>query len=376
MNGINKIVEDIYTAALDPGAWPQAMRSLQRRFGATSVGLYCADMESGGVTKVHLRDIDPDYVDCYVDHYLKDNPWCVVPPLQAPGRVRTDTSLDEHYARPGYYRSTDLFNEWMKPQNFIFTLGVNLAVERKLQTKLFVYRAERSGPFSRREIAQFERLARHMSRAVQIARRLAVDEAQGGIWLDVIDRLKFGVVLLDENARVVQLNRFADELLSRRDGLSLSQRALVTTHRGDMTKLVETIRAALEVTADSAQTRTATARRASGCRPLSVTAFPLPRRTPHVFGWPRVVAAVVVTDPELDPVVPEDELRRRYSLTAAEARLAQSLTRGTGMRDAAEKAGLSYETARWYLKSTFQKTGTTRQADLVRLLLSDPLLVG
>jgi DNA-binding CsgD family transcriptional regulator len=374
MNGFNQIVEDIYSAALDASAWPQAMRSLQRRFGGTSAGLYCADIQSGDVTLVHLRDIDPDYVDCYVDRYLKANPWSAVPQLQAPGRVRTDTSLDEHYARPGYYRSTDFFIEWMKPQSFIYTLGVNLAAERTLHTKLFLYRDERSGPFSRREVAQFARLSRHMSQAVQIARRLAVGKAQSGIWLDVIDRLKFGVVLLDDNARVVQLNRFADDLLSRRDGLALSQRALVTTHCGDMKKLVETIRSALEAS-ESAESRTATARRANGSRPLSVTAFPLPRN-PHPFGWPQAVAAVIVTDPELDPVVPEDELRRRYSLTAAEARLAQNLARGTGMRDAAEKAGLSYETARWYLKSTFQKTGTTRQADLVRLLLSDQLLVG
>lgn len=42
---------------------------------------------------------------------------------------------------------------------------------------------------------------------------------------------------------------------------------------------------------------------------------------------------------------------------------------------AAASAGLSYETARWYLKSIFQKTGTRRQAELIRTLVSEQVAV-
>ncbi len=73
--------------------------------------------------------------------------------------------------------------------------------------------------------------------------------------------------------------------------------------------------------------------------------------------------------------VPTDALRARYSFSATEARLAQSLSRGVPLREAADTAGLTYETARWHLKGIFQKTGTARQTDLVRLLLADYWLV-
>ena len=44
------------------------------------------------------------------------------------------------------------------------------------------------------------------------------------------------------------------------------------------------------------------------------------------------------------------------------------------LREAAEINGVTYETARWHLKNIFQKTGTVRQSELIRLLLSEQAL--
>jgi DNA-binding CsgD family transcriptional regulator len=63
-------------------------------------------------------------------------------------------------------------------------------------------------------------------------------------------------------------------------------------------------------------------------------------------------------------------LRDAYGLTASEARLARLLAEGLSLRRSAAEAGLTYETARSYVKILFQKTGTHRQADLVAQLLA------
>src|SRR5690606_13264720 len=101
--------------------------------------LYVADFAARRVEMLSVQGIDPSYVKSYVDDHLCDNPWSI-DAMQAVGRIRTDTSLDDHHRRPGYYRSTALFNDWMKPQDFIYTLGVNLSAEPTRQTKLFLYR--------------------------------------------------------------------------------------------------------------------------------------------------------------------------------------------------------------------------------------------
>ena len=60
-----------------------------------------------------------------------------------------------------------------------------------------------------------------------------------------------------------------------------------------------------------------------------------------------------------------DFLEDRFELTPAQARLVVHLTAGHSLRSTANKLGVKYESARTYLKSIFQKTGTHRQAELV-----------
>lgn len=64
-------------------------------------------------------------------------------------------------------------------------------------------------------------------------------------------------------------------------------------------------------------------------------------------------------------------IRQRYGLTPAETRLALALVAESSLRRAAEAAGMTYETARWYMKILFQKTATGRQAALVARLVRD-----
>ncbi|KTR07611.1 hypothetical protein NS365_03330 [Aureimonas ureilytica] len=60
----------------------------------------------------------------------------------------------------------------------------------------------------------------------------------------------------------------------------------------------------------------------------------------------------------------------RYQLTMAELRLVIVLQEGRGLKAAARRIGVGYETVRTQVKSVFIKTGTKRQADVVTLLAS------
>lgn len=60
--------------------------------------------------------------------------------------------------------------------------------------------------------------------------------------------------------------------------------------------------------------------------------------------------------------------QRNFGLTTSESRLVAKLLQGLTITDAARELGLTTSTARWHLKNIFVKTGSRRQADLLRLL--------
>jgi DNA-binding CsgD family transcriptional regulator len=59
-----------------------------------------------------------------------------------------------------------------------------------------------------------------------------------------------------------------------------------------------------------------------------------------------------------------------FALSATEAALALHLAGGRTLTEAALALNLSEQTARTYSKHIFAKTGTHRQAELVRLILT------
>ena len=77
---------------------------------------------------------------------------------------------------------------------------------------------------------------------------------------------------------------------------------------------------------------------------------------------------VCVTDPGTISVT-DAYLRDESGLTAAEARVARLLVDGKTLRHAAAELDVSYSTVRNQLMRIFEKTGATRQAELVAMLL-------
>jgi DNA-binding CsgD family transcriptional regulator len=61
-----------------------------------------------------------------------------------------------------------------------------------------------------------------------------------------------------------------------------------------------------------------------------------------------------------------------YGLSRAEGRVVALLASGQRLDLVAENLGVTYDTVRKHLKQVFSKTGTDRQAELVRMLVTGP----
>lgn len=100
----------------------------------------------------------------------------------------------------------------------------------------------------------------------------------------------------------------------------------------------------------------------------------LPRSEAHRMGFPAKVAAVLL----LTDMGENDGLRSfsaTYGLTRREAVLAGAIYETGNLRAAASDMGISYQSARTYLKRVFEKTNCRSQAELVSKLAHTPLAV-
>ena len=93
---------------------------------------------------------------------------------------------------------------------------------------------------------------------------------------------------------------------------------------------------------------------------------------PH-SGDPTAADAVVVlyvSDLEHGVLRRREALRELYGLTEAETQLVELLCQGSSLDEAAGARGVTMNTARSQLKQVFAKTHTSRQSELVRLVIS------
>ncbi len=90
----------------------------------------------------------------------------------------------------------------------------------------------------------------------------------------------------------------------------------------------------------------------------------------------RPACAVIIRDPDRRSQTSDEVVRKLFDLTPAEAALALALADGLTLEESADELGMTKNTARAHLRAIFSKTGATRQANLVRTLLSSAISLG
>jgi PAS domain-containing protein len=184
--------------------------------------------------------------------------------------------------------------------------------------------------------------------------------------LAVLDGLPFGVIVVDGEGVVLLVSRRAEQILSQLEGLVTYGGRLAASRPADTARLRKMIARTWRL-ADGPGSPASDAlqlARPSGKTPLVIRIVPLK---------PNIAAlAVLVSDPETRARVDQSLLHQLYRLTRTEAQLVIALAQGERLEAAAQGVGVTLGTGRTYLKRVFLKMGVSRQADLMRLVLSGP----
>lgn len=204
--------------------------------------------------------------------------------------------------------------------------------------------------------------------------RRAVTQTAAG----VLDRLPMGVMILDARGHVLITNSKARQIIAAGDGLVVDPGS--GNFRAESAEETKALLALVKRTIQGAigpeEGCALTISRPSLKQPLCVMVTPLGARGQvQGDGQRRGGVAIFLSDPEDGIDIEEDVLRDLYGMTRVESRLALGLVRGKQLDELARETRVSVHTVRSQLKQIFRKTGTNRQAEVVKLLLTGPAAI-
>jgi DNA-binding CsgD family transcriptional regulator/PAS domain-containing protein len=361
------LVDRIYSAAEAPLLWPEALeRIADATDSAVSLLYRNMDAQEGGVD-VAAR-VTPDAAAGYQQYFHRLDPWGNSPRTAAlvrPGAVMDGDELVER----SELQTTEYYNDFARPHGLTRVLVGVIATHGPFASVISLIRGDEADAHGTAERKLLGALMPHLSRAVEIHRRLLPLSVLDGAAVDALDCLSSGIILLDEHGRTIFVNRAAERVLRLRDGLLVEHGCLGAALPHER----EALRALI---AQAAHTSGGESLRGGGAlavsrpsmrRPYNVLVAPLGRRHASAFG-PEAAIAVFVADPDDRAQGEVGALVHLFRLTPAEARLAAAVATGAPLAEVADLLGIGRETARTQLRSVFAKTGTTRQAELVRII--------
>jgi DNA-binding CsgD family transcriptional regulator/PAS domain-containing protein len=367
--GLEFVVSRVYDAVSEQQRWEHAMKAAERLFVADAVLLLYSNLSAGGLEVIAAAGFDREALEGYVADALDENE-LIRESMDGPAGIVVSSAATSWRRQ---FRSTRLYRRLLAPSDLFHIAGAAALNTAKVYASLWMARSDRSPDFSVHNLRAFRELLPHVARAMTVHHRVRHAELEARMAAGALDRVAVGVVLLDVRGAPVMVNREANRIIGLSDGFALIDDGPVAAISGETRALRELIsQVGCDVSPMEGEKRAGGAAirltRPSGRSDYHVVVMPLP--TASEPGTARgAVAVVFITDPE-ETQSPVDSLfGDLYSLTRAETRLVSRLLEGGGLTAASEKLGLSRNTVHSQLASIFQKTGTRRQSELLRLLL-------
>ena len=357
----SRLVSGIYAAAVTPQHWEPALDDISRTLDATIGTLIeCAN----GVWSIQATTAPAEVGKAYAEHYCHLDYVLAAIEKGPSGAIRSGTELIAPRT------NTEFFNDWMRPNEIEDGLFVGFTGGKRLSC-LIVASPRRSESFDTPErVKLIGELVGHMRQAVRTQDKFAALADRAVELAGALEVVRHGVVIVADEHLVINLNSAAEAIVRAEDGLCVRSGRIAATSTRAEHELHCAITNALGVEPSVVRTgQSLTCIRPSGKRPYVVHVLPsyrcdadAPGRTP--------MALVLIIDPDDEPEPGLALVRRLYRLTEAEAQVALRVMHGANLKQVAEELSISHATVRTHLQHVFDKTGTHRQAELVRLLLA------
>jgi DNA-binding CsgD family transcriptional regulator len=356
------LIAVIYDASVEPSGWKEVIKRVAEATksisGALGIRLHAAEHA------LAQHNIDPVYVNAFVQFWYKDDGLSPLIASLAPGELRAGT----HITHADSFRASAFFNEFLRPQGVASLVCVGLLRTPRALEYLALQRSPAAICMEPEQWKLLETLAPHLKRAAAIQDLLARTAATTHSLGAVVAASGFAVFLLTGDCRVVFANAKAEDLVRRGLGLRYERGQLAAANPALTHRLHALAREAVRpALAEGDIGGTIEFSCGENHPKLLPHVFPLAaHRAASIFDFDRPAVAVLVVDPTADFGAQIQHFGARFGLTPAETRMLGEIIGGEGLQAAAQRLKISPATARSHADRIFAKTEIHRQAELIR----------
>lgn len=366
------LVGAIYDAAIDASSWPHVLVQIRDFVEGEEATLFWKNLaRHGGSTFFDTGRMDRRYIQLYFDKYIRLDPSTT---------VHFFAEIDEpvsqvDFADTDEFRQSQFYKEWVQPQGFVDFITTAIDKSSTSVAMLGVFRHERHGLVCDETRRRMRSIAPHVRRAVLIGRMVDLKVAEASRLADAVDGLAAGMLLLDESAEIMHANGSAEALLAEHDIIHAQSGRLVVRDALASQELAAVLSGSASGDGAVGARGIAIAMLAPGGSRYVGHVLPLvagKRRSASVNY--AATAALFIRKAELDVASAPEIIAKAFKLTPAELRVLLAIVKVGGAPEVAAALGVSEPTVKTHLQRVYAKTGTARQADLVKLMaqFADP----
>jgi DNA-binding CsgD family transcriptional regulator/PAS domain-containing protein len=365
---LSGLLDLLYAGVGESDGWHRFLEELTEVAHASMAVLLFFDQTQARYAVNASAGISPEANGEYASYYGKQDVWY----LGTHGKLFSGRVFDGREGCPTEKLiKTEFYNDFLVRFDCAHECGAAIEFQPRSNSILSLLRGRSAGPFSEEHLRLLGSVLPHVQRGLQLHRRIIDLRLKSETQSWALDQVSFGIVLLSRDGKTRFANRPATEICLRRNALELKQGGLHAVCAQEDAELQAMIQAAATLSARAKNVRPVMEIAREEGSPLFL-AVSRARTAEFLSVAADAVVAVFITDPDRQPRTSAEMLSHLFRLTPAEARLAVILAQGNTVKDSAEQLRVTVQTVRSRLKQVFLKTGTSRQSELIRLLLKLP----
>ncbi len=365
------VINELYKCILTPESWGEIMNRINDDIGAFGINLLTADKVLSEMQNCWMSNSLKPSFQAYLDNGFIQHEMptteTLVQSTQNVGLMHTDLVEKSHNRLSNNKVDYTLLNKWLLDNYGVKDRYIASLNKHASHFDSVCLSFLENQNYSQETVQRCNVYLPHIANLVKVSRPFLLLKARFNSVLNVLDRFRLAVFLLDNKGDVIERNTGAQRILDQRDGLFLDvkNRLQLTSHaaNAELYNAINKLTTSEPLSKQNRNVRFATPKDSGASSILLEVSALMHYELP-------IGALVIVADPDQKAIIDTSHFTELFGLTPSEQEVCQLLAQGSKSNDIADIRNTTIETSRGQIKSVLTKTQTFKQTELVRLALS------